>query len=229
MIIILSLLVSMGLNAKTVYTYDDYITNAEQLIKIGNNKQAVSILARAIAMDPKKSSAYNLMGLASYNVGNYEKALENFKKALSYNPDSADLNYYTGVCLANQKKYPAAVQFMERAVAIEPTHYGALLNLGAIHQINGDNKAAIETYNRLLETKPNDFEANFNLGKLYAVTSEKNKATKNKAVALLEKAQKANPSDVRTYEQLIKLYRELNLNDKVTEQENNLKNLKGKQ
>jgi hypothetical protein len=94
-----------------------------------------------------------------------------------------------------------------------------------VHQRSGDNKSAINVYKSILEFKPDDFDSNFNAGKLMALTSEKSE--KSKAVAYLEKAQKLNSVDVRTYEQLIKLYKELKKDDKVAEQETALKGLKG--
>jgi tetratricopeptide (TPR) repeat protein len=98
------------------------------------------------------------------------------------------------------------------------------LNLAAAYQLNGNNRSAISMYERLLETKPVDFEANYNLGRMLATTSATSE--KNKAKTYLEKAQKSNPKDSRTYEQLIKVYRDLKMADKVAEQETALKSLK---
>ncbi|MBN1114803.1 MAG: tetratricopeptide repeat protein [Oligoflexia bacterium] len=203
------LLLSAGIQAKTVFTYDDYIEQAAQMININNAKRAVDPLKMAIRMEPENWKAYSSLGLAYMSLKNYTSAKDNFIKAISLKPNSTELLYYTGVAYARGGDYNTAASYFNRALAITPNHYGSLSNLASVQRYKRNDIAAEELYKKILAEHPGDFDANYQLGLIYSKNSDKTDAIK-----FLEEAMSIGTDEVAIKNKLEKKLAELRAKQK---------------
>ena len=69
---------------------------AEKLIYKGNYAEAIPLLEKAIAAEPKNADAYNYLGYSHRKLGDREKALVFYTKALEIKPRHLGANEYLG-------------------------------------------------------------------------------------------------------------------------------------
>ncbi len=73
----------------------DY-ASALELIKAGKYGEAVPLLEKSLATDPKNADVQNHMGYSLRKMGNFDDALEHYQKALAINPSHLGANEYLG-------------------------------------------------------------------------------------------------------------------------------------
>ena len=64
----------------------DLLQRGIALIRDVENEKAITILLKALGIDPKNSEIFQHLGLAYFNIGDYENALKNWTEALNLNP-----------------------------------------------------------------------------------------------------------------------------------------------
>jgi len=73
----------------------DY-TAAVKAIQGDKYADAIPLLQKVVARDPKNADAWNYLGFSNRKLGKYADALADYEKALAINPDHLGANEYLG-------------------------------------------------------------------------------------------------------------------------------------
>jgi len=161
------------------------------LIAAQNEKfdDAVALILRAIAVNPKNFHAYCNLGNVYLNLSQYEIAIKNYTTALSLNPLFEEALYSRGLANQRFRKLEEAKGDYESALRINPNHVGTLTNLGNVFQLQKKYDQAIEAYGKAINLKLPFAEPFNNRGNLY---HEQRKF--DEAIADFDKALEINPN-----------------------------------
>src|SRR5579863_1342301 len=98
---------------------------ANVIMGLSYGKRAKDAVEKAIATNPKLSSAYEARGVGNYYLpasfgGGYDIAIADFHKAIELDPRNAEAYLWLGLSLRKQNKDPEARQAFTRALEIDP-------------------------------------------------------------------------------------------------------------
>ena len=96
-------------------TEDDF-SKAEYMIKAERYEEAIPLLQRVVAKNPRDADAWNYLGFASRKLGKKAEALDYYNKALGIDPNHKGAHEYLGE-LYLMMKDPAKAQ--EQLVALQ--------------------------------------------------------------------------------------------------------------
>ena len=172
-------------------------------------QQAIGAFEKAYAANP--SSADNITNLIDVyeRTKSSDKALKLTRSAVETDPKNKVFRYAYGVFCLKQENYPEAITQFEKAIEIDPNYTDAIYNLGVAHlnwgvmqKAESDKKAEAErAKNKLKEVKEDlTYREQFKL-----------------ALPYLEKAAGVREDDAALWQQLGKLYLNLNMKDKAQE------------
>ena len=131
-------------------------------------QEAVGLLARAAAVDPRDADAHCDLGRALHDLGRCEEALASYDRALALRPGSADILNRRGVALCDLKRAEEALASHDRALAIQPDDPDALYNRGnALLGLERFDEA-LASYDRALAIRPLDADTWNNRGNALA-------------------------------------------------------------
>lgn len=108
-------------------------------LEAGDKEKAKDLLIQTLALDPKDTWAYVLLGnIYSKHEDKWDKAERLYNRAYELNPKDAVLLTNYGALMAERKNYEQASEFFERAIQANPTfpnsYYAlALLDLQQDH------------------------------------------------------------------------------------------------
>ncbi len=134
---------------------------------IGNYRQAIEDLNRAIEIKPDYEQAYNSRGVAYNGIGNYRQAIEDLNRAIEIKPDYEQAYNSRGVAYNTLGNYRQAIVDLNRAIEIKPNSADAYNNRGIAYKSLGNYNQAINDYGRAIEIKPNSADAYNNRGNAY--------------------------------------------------------------
>ena len=120
---------------RTKVAYEHY----EQAIKAlenKQNKQALSLVQKAIRIEPKEALFHALQGDILQQQKRYQGALKNYNKALQYNPDYFRFYLSRGLLQQRLQKPMAAQQDLQKSIKLLPTAE-ASYGLGSIAKRRG--------------------------------------------------------------------------------------------
>jgi tetratricopeptide (TPR) repeat protein len=135
------------------------IQPAIALHRQGRLREAECIYAAILAVDPARSDAMHLLGLANYQQGRLPEALRLMAAALKANPLSADIYSNYGLALDSNKQYQEALASFDQALALKPDHAQALNNRGLTLAALGRSADALASWEAALAVDPNHAEA----------------------------------------------------------------------
>jgi len=69
---------------------------AEGAVKAGKYADAIPLLQKVVARDPRNADAWNYLGFSNRKLGKFSEALADYEKALAINPDHLGANEYLG-------------------------------------------------------------------------------------------------------------------------------------
>ena len=130
----------------------------------GRKQEMISLLRKAIAINPNYPEAYNNLGNALKNQGNLYAAINAYRQALAMKPHYPEAYFNLGNALKGQGNLQAAIDAYRQALAINTDYPDAYNNLGNALKGQGHLQAAIDCYRQALDIKPHYAEACFNLG-----------------------------------------------------------------
>lgn len=98
---------------------------ANVLMGLSYGKRAKDAVEKAIATDPKLSSAYEARGVGNYYLpagfgGGYDLAIADFQKAIALDPHNAEAYLWLGLSLRKQNKDAEARQAFTKSLEIDP-------------------------------------------------------------------------------------------------------------
>jgi len=168
--------------------------------------KAVDAFEKAYKANP--ASADNITNLIDVymRTKNSDKAMALTKSAVEKDPSNKVFRYAYGVFLLNQKEYAGSIEQFKKAVDIDANYTDAIYNLGVAYQNWGvDMKAESD--------KKAEAERAKNKGK--DVKEDMTYKDKFKeALPFLEKAAESRVEDIMLWQQLGKLYANLNMVEK---------------
>lgn len=135
---------------------------AEELAKLGRNKEAVEFLERVLARRPKDARLWNQKGRLLLNLERWEDALASFDRACELDRlDPAILNNKAYVLLElNRPK--EALHCLETCLLLNPRLAAAWNNKGRAQAALEEWAAASASYEKSVDSNPNEAEVWFN-------------------------------------------------------------------
>ena len=164
---------------------------AAELEQDGRLQEALDLLNRAIAMNPKLVDAYINMISICGRLGRNQQAEEAYRQAVQLDPNQSEAYYNFGVfCFERQRPEDAKTAF-ERTVRLNPRHAEALHNWGVLLERETKWDQAVDLYRRALDARSSYPAAHFHLGRIYA-------NQRNYALAIQEFEKSLEPSSDAT-------------------------------
>ena len=172
-------------------------------------QQAVVAFEKAYQINPGNSDNITNLIDVYERTKNTEKAMALTKNAVEADPKNKVFRYAYGVFLLKQEKYPESIEQFTKAIELDPNYTDAVYNLGVAHlnwgvslKAESDKKAEAErAKNKSREVKEDlTYREQF-----------------KEALPFLEKAVLTREDDSALWQQLGKLYLNLNMKDKAQE------------
>jgi tetratricopeptide (TPR) repeat protein len=170
-------------------------------------QKAVAAFEKAYEINPGSSdNITNLIDVYERTKAT-EKAMNLTKAAVERDPKNKVFRYAYGVFLLKQEKYPESIEQFSKAIEVDPNYTDAIYNLGVAHlnwgvsmKAESDKKAEAErAKNKSKEVKEDlTYREQF-----------------KEALPFLEKAALTREDDAALWQQLGKLYLNLNMKDKA--------------
>ena len=104
--------------------------------------QAISLLEKAIRLDPSDALAYNALGVAWLEQANYARALAAFDDAVRRAPQWAYAWHNRALAYTQAGDYSSAIRAYRRAMEIAPRYSYLPYNLGVLYQTLNRRKAS---------------------------------------------------------------------------------------
>ena len=162
----------------------------------GEESEAVKLLSRAAALDPKLSEAHNLLAVAYARRGLHERARESFERSLDADADAQALNN-AGYYFYLNGHYRLAVERLKRAAKLAPGDARILNNLALAQVRLGRFDDAYKNFARA----SNDYDAHMNTASLADRMGRDSAAAEH-----YEAAHKLRPASETALRRLVDLY-----------------------
>jgi len=136
------------------------------LAALGNPKEAVAELKRAIKINAQAPSYHANLGEILRQNGRLEEAAEALEAAIKLDPNNAQALNNLGIIQYERKQFAKAVESYRRALDANPNMPEALNNLGNASRMTGDIDGALHAYQEALTQRVVYPEVYNNLGTL---------------------------------------------------------------
>lgn len=137
----------------------------------GDYRRAISILKRALELQPSLSEARRDLARAYYELGDIETAKNHIIESLRLNPRDALSLIQLGVIYSTSDN-STAERFLRRALEISPADACALTNLAAILWQRGNVADAIPLFHQAIASKPDYPNPHYGLACAYCATGD---------------------------------------------------------
>jgi tetratricopeptide (TPR) repeat protein len=139
----------------------------------GRYEQAVAVLRKAVAVNPKCLAAWNNLGNALDRLGKYEEAIKAFQEALNNNRQYALAWFNMGNTFIRMRRYKDAIISYQNAVKFNTQYADAWYNLGiTFYNLNRYEKA-ITSYQNAVKINPQHELAWYNIVFMLRVSGNK--------------------------------------------------------
>ena len=167
--------------------------NALALENSQHSKEAEAEVRRALALDPRSTDAYTLLGITLSSEGRFDEAISKLSRAVEIDPNSFDAELYLGRSRYARSDTAGATAALRKAVSLRPGDSEARFYLGTVLEVAGDSDGATQQYLELQRVSPNDPRGYVGLGGILG------KAGKNEdALLQLRKARELDPANFET-------------------------------
>jgi tetratricopeptide (TPR) repeat protein len=176
------------------------IEQAWDLVSKGESKQAVGLLRRIIAADPRDGEARLLLGSILMEQGERSESIAQLEEAVRLKPKSAEAHNALGEAYNAFSQFTEARAEFEKTLALDQSFAPAHVSLGLILLQSDDFDSAAPHLDRaiaLLGRKPDAAYPRYLRAKIY---TEKNDA--QKAAALLKEALALRPDFAEAWSDL---------------------------
>ena len=168
---------------------------------LGDPKEAVASLKRAIKLAPKAASYHANLGEVLRQKGSLPEAGIALREAIRIDPNNAQALNNLGIIHYEKKEYDEAVECYRKALALRPAMAEALNNYGNALRMVGDPDGAMTAYQDALSHREIYPEVYNNLGTLL-----KEDKQPDEAEHALKKAIAQSPLYVEAHNNLAALY-----------------------
>ncbi|MEW6194846.1 MAG: tetratricopeptide repeat protein [Bacteroidota bacterium] len=189
-----------------------YYTELGKAYRLNNdNASAIKAFEEGLKYETDDPLLYNELGISYREEKNYPEAIKYFLKRLDLEPNEVHSLNELGIAYRESEDFPSAIETFKLGLKEEPDNY-QLLNELAITNLKSSNfPEAINNFNKIIGIKPKDIRALFGLGIAYREDSQHLLAEKK----LLELLNIKNQLDIRAWNELAKVYREINQIEKA--------------
>jgi tetratricopeptide (TPR) repeat protein len=170
------------------------------LAALGNSKDAIAELKRAIKLNGEAPSYHANLGEILRQTGKLDEATKSLEEAIRLDPDNAQALNNLGIIQYETKHFPEAIEYYRKALALRPRMSEALNNLGNALRVIGDIDGAINAYQEALTQRAVYPEVYNNLGTLLQQDRKFEEAEH-----ALRKAIQQNPRYVEAHNNLAQL------------------------
>ena len=132
---------------------------------LGEFKDAIKHLRRAVSLAPAHAAAHNTLSMALRETGRADDALASSNAAIASDQNFAEAHANRGDILQDLQRHHEALDAYERALALMPDLVSALVNRGSLLQSLGRSEDALASYDRAIALVPNLAEAWLNRSK----------------------------------------------------------------
>lgn len=149
------------LDSNSILRYEILRCQASALQELEQFKQALTMLNRAMKIEPDDYTAYAIQGELKFALGQLDGALESFNKAIKLRKKqgllpSAILLTKKSFTLMNLEKYNDALKIVKKAITINQKYAPAWSKKGFILRKLGRYSESLKAYNRATELASND-------------------------------------------------------------------------
>jgi tetratricopeptide (TPR) repeat protein len=162
---------------------DDLYDAAKASYQRGNYKEAIDLLKRVVAADPKHKTAWMDLGRCYMVLRQTDDAVAAFNKQAELNPYDEYAYGAIGWAYSNARKYDLAAEAFNKAIEINPLSDYAHAALGSMYQEARQYDKAAPELEKAVSLKPDDASLQISLGDAYL-----NLGQDDKALAAFDKA-----------------------------------------
>jgi len=149
-----------------------YISIANILLKLGNNKAAKNMLIRLTEKESKSYQAHRLLAEIYEKEGGMRKAVDEYVKAIDINKRDYDSYYKIAYLLTQLDKKEEAATMLENLISKKPDYINATILLGDLLCEKEKYKEALNIYMNALKFAPNNFDLYYNMGIAYTMLND---------------------------------------------------------
>jgi Flp pilus assembly protein TadD len=122
---------------------------------VGNWKEAINYLEKAVKIHPKSGTAWRAIGDCSRRLNQLEKAIDAYQKAIAFGEEDARTYRELGRVYINTGRYEEAATSLTQAIRLEPSDANCHMLLGIAYDKMGLFKEAIDALVRSIALAPN--------------------------------------------------------------------------
>jgi Flp pilus assembly protein TadD len=178
------------------------------LFQQGKSQEAVVVLEKALAVDPKHWKAHNNLALAAIDSGELEVAEAHYRESLAIKPQPAIYNDL-GFVLEREGLPDEAAEMYRKAIKLDPASASAHYNLGSSLARSGKYADAESHLRKALKISANSQ----NYTGLGIVLWQLGR--KDEAIASLQAAIKADPKNATAQQKLVEFLESLGRADEA--------------
>ncbi|HYX13334.1 MAG TPA: tetratricopeptide repeat protein [Nostoc sp.] len=124
---------------------------------LGENKEAINAIDRAIKLEPNFYQAWYLRGFVQATREEYQEALKSFDKATQIEPKFAPGWRLRGLTLINLKRYPEALESYDQVAKLDPDDASVQALRSIILLTAKRFPEALEVSNRVIQKSPSSW------------------------------------------------------------------------
>lgn len=163
----------------------DEIERASTLFVREQYGEAIPVLRRILANDPRNLDAALRLATAHSSLGQNAKAIDAFRNAAAIAPESPDVRLYLALHYSRTSEWERALPMLERVVTEMPDRVPAWETLGTLSMRAGRTDRAIQAFERTRALVGPAFRRDLELGVLYlaARRMQESRAALDRALA----------------------------------------------
>lgn len=123
----------------------------------GQHDEAISVLKRALVIDPEARDIHNALGLIYLDLHRFEEAIAAHQRYVQLAPAESNALDSLGMSYQSAGRYPEALATYEKALALKPDNWVAMLHLGNVYVQTGRYQAALPQFHRAIKTTRDPF------------------------------------------------------------------------
>jgi Flp pilus assembly protein TadD len=182
------------------------LTRARDLVREGRIDEAIALYRDIITDQPDNLKARNNLGLLYDGLGQHERALEQFESARAIDPDNVSVISNLAGALIGMGRFEEAERELRRAMKLDLENVEVRANLGILYFRRGQYVQAENELRWVCERDLENAHAFFYRGEAL------NRLGKvDKAIEVMERAARLQPSNARIYHTMGVLFDKKNM------------------
>ncbi|MFX0073628.1 MAG: tetratricopeptide repeat protein [Candidatus Hermodarchaeota archaeon] len=164
---------------------------------------------KAVSLDKKSAQVWKYLGLINIHKNEYDKAINCYNKSIDLDSSRADLWYRLGEAFFKKNKLHKAFDAFKKATELQSTLFKAWSSIGDIYANRKEIDKAINAYKKIIDSiSKMDLQKETAHGKKDLIEIQ---------IESYQKIVSLDPYDVDSWEQIGKLYEEIEDYDKAIE------------